>query len=57
MLTFHWLSKILQNSPVWQNKWRLVTIMMTASLCWSVAMALPPLLGWGTFTPELNGMR
>ena len=39
------------------DKRRLVVVMMAASLAWSLTMALPPLLGWGHYTPERNGMR
>ena len=34
-----------------------VVTMMVASWSWSVAMAAPPLLGWGVYLPESNGMR
>ena len=39
------------------DKRRLVVVMMLVSLVWSLTMALPPLLGWGHYTPEQNGMR
>ena len=39
------------------DKRLVVTMMITASLCWSSVMALPPLLGWGSYRPEENGMR
>ena len=39
------------------NKKVVVTVMMLVSLCWSGTISVSPLLGWGSYTPELNGMR
>ena len=33
-----------------------VVLMVLFSWIWSILLALPPLLGWGTFVPEMNGM-
>merc|ERR1719233_1545461 len=30
--------------------------LITISWVWSITLALPPLLGWGQFRPESNGM-
>ena len=46
-----------QSSGLLTDKRRLVMLMMVASLVWSLTMSLPPLLGWGHYTPEQNGMR
>ena len=33
-----------------------VKIMVLGSWLWSITLALPPILGWGSFAPEVNGM-
>ena len=39
------------------DKERAVRVMVGTGWLYSLALALPPLLGWGSFAPETNGMR
>ena len=34
-----------------------VNLLVGAGWLWSLALAAPPLLGWGVYLPESNGMR
>ena len=38
------------------KKWT-VNLMIAGGWLWSIFMALPPLMGWGIYLPESNGMR
>ena len=46
-----------------QGKMRYLTLrqravaMVGCSWVWSVSLSFPPLIGWGQYLPEANGMR
>ena len=48
---------------IFQGKMRYLTLrqravtMVGCSWVWSVSLSLPPLIGWGQYLPEGNGMR
>ena len=58
-----WLFKVMsllksfQIHRIFNNKKRVVMVMITYSLAMSTVLSSPPLLGWGHFAPEENGMR
>ena len=37
--------------------YKTVPMMIISCWVWSVILAIPPLLGWGRYLPEDNGMR
>ena len=47
----------MQGNPSQLSKQRKVRLMIIFGWVWSVCLSFPPLLGWGQFSPESNGMR
>ena len=37
--------------------YQVVLMMIAHGWVWSILLALPPLLGWGSYLPEESGMR
>ena len=37
--------------------YQIVPMMITHGWVWSLSLALPPLIGWGSYLPEESGMR
>ena len=52
-----YLCKHFQTHYIFNNKKRVVIVMITYSLTISTLLSSPPLFGWGNFAPEENGMR
>jgi hypothetical protein len=39
------------------SRQHIIIQLIILSWVWSICLALPPLLGWGQYRPEANGMR
>ena len=50
-------SILIKGSAVFYSKRYLITVMNMFSWLWGLFLAIGPLIGWGQYLPERNGMR
>ena len=51
------ISPVLQGSSSSLSMRQWAVTMVFCTWVWSVGLAMPPLIGWGQYAPEENGMR